>query len=63
MKTHLKIKKRNPIVLEMIKMKGYGIHKKSNKAIRNKQKIELKNKYKDEINNLLKIKEIMEKNK
>jgi len=42
MKTHLKIKKRNPIVLEMIKIKGYGIHKKSNKAIRNKQKIELK---------------------
>lgn len=42
MKTHLKIKKRNPIVLEMLKMKGYGVHKKTNKAIRNKEKIELK---------------------
>lgn len=51
MKTHLKIKKRNPIVLEMLKMKGYGIHKKSNKAIRNKQKIELK---KEDIERLLK---------
>lgn len=47
MKTHLKIKKRNPIVLEMIKMKGYGIHKKSNKSIRNKQKIKLKKENKE----------------
>lgn len=48
MKTHLKIKKRNPIVLEMLKMKGYGVHKKTNKAIRNKQKIELKKGDEDE---------------
>ena len=35
------IKKRNPIVLEMIKMKGYGTHKKSNKQNRLKDKVEL----------------------
>lgn len=43
MKKKKVVKKRNLIVLQMISIKGFGYHKKTNKQLRRKEKIKLNN--------------------